>query len=289
MLNIHELEQRWLRYKVKSYLPYAAISMSLIVISIVIMLYFQASPKHAILKSEQNQTNIKQNSVAIHTPESVKQKKLPIEKTQQQNASQLVIANVHQQKKLIQKEKLNKEVEVVRLEPSLGFLKKMQTGMQPYYKNEHPQATLQQQKEKKSMRKFQTEIEPPQEQQAAIPQQQQVIHKERVKHISIKRDNTYNDIQEIITRFKKSNNPALSLFVAKKYYELGKYREARNYALMTNNINQNIESSWLIFTKSLVKLGEKQKAIQTLQKYIEYSHSNSAEILLNEIRSGKFR
>ena len=115
-----------------------------------------------------------------------------------------------------------------------------------------------------------------------------IVKKEKTKHITIIKENNYSDIAKIIHRFNKNNNPLLSLFVAKRYYKLGKYREARNYALITNNINQNIEASWLIFSKSLVKLGEKKKAISTLQKYIEYSHSHSATILLDEIRSGKF-
>ena len=79
--------------------------------------------------------------------------------------------------------------------------------------------------------------------------------------ISIKRQNTHEDIQHVIKRFKKSNNPALSLFVAKKYYELENYNAAYNYALITNELNNDIEESWIIFTKSLVKLGKKDKAI----------------------------
>jgi len=109
------------------------------------------------------------------------------------------------------------------------------------------------------------------------------------KKLLITHQNTYNDIAEIIKRFKKNNNPALSLFVAKKYYELGNYRQAYNYALMTNEINKDIEISWIIFTKSLVKLGKKRDAIKTLKEYIQQSHSNSAQILLDEIQSGKFK
>jgi tetratricopeptide (TPR) repeat protein len=86
-----------------------------------------------------------------------------------------------------------------------------------------------------------------------------------------------------------NNNPALSLFVAKKYYELGDYAQAYNYALITNQINRDIEASWIIFTKSLVKLNKRDQAIQTLKDYIESSSSNTARILLEEIQSGKFK
>jgi tetratricopeptide (TPR) repeat protein len=108
-------------------------------------------------------------------------------------------------------------------------------------------------------------------------------------HIIIERKETKNDINEIIKRFKKNHNPALSLFIAKKYYELGDYHKAYNYALITNQINEDIEDSWIIFAKSLVKMKKKNTAVKTLREYIRYSHSSSAEILLNEILSGKFR
>ncbi|RLA73513.1 MAG: hypothetical protein DRG78_22425, partial [Epsilonproteobacteria bacterium] len=84
-------------------------------------------------------------------------------------------------------------------------------------------------------------------------------------------------------------NPALSLFIAKKYYELGEYRKSYNYSLKTNNINNDIEASWIIFAKSLVKLDEKKMAVKILKKYISHSDSNRAQLLLNNILSGKFR
>jgi tetratricopeptide (TPR) repeat protein len=107
--------------------------------------------------------------------------------------------------------------------------------------------------------------------------------------ITIERRDSQNDIKEIIARFKKNNNPALSLFVAKKYYELGNYEQAYNYSLITNSINNDIEESWLVFAKSLVKLNRKEMAIKTLKEYIKYSHSGNARILLNDIESGKFK
>lgn len=107
--------------------------------------------------------------------------------------------------------------------------------------------------------------------------------------INIKRQDAYSDIDEIIKRFKKSNNPALSLFIAKKYYELGEYREAYNYALVTNELNKEIEASWILFAQSLVKLGDRDKAVKVLKEYANQSHSNRATLLLDDILSGKFK
>ncbi|MBU1927551.1 CDC27 family protein, partial [bacterium] len=116
---------------------------------------------------------------------------------------------------------------------------------------------------------------------------QEEVH--QVNTINIKRQNEYSDIEEIITRFKKNNNPALSLFIAKKYYELGEYRNAYNYSLITNELNKDIEASWILFAQSLVKLNEKDKAVKVLQDYIKHTNSNRANLLLNDILSGKFK
>jgi hypothetical protein len=179
------------------------------------------------------------------------------------------------------------------LEPSMHFMKHIQSEeQQPYYKTLHKPQTVQKQKLKKRNKII--------NQQNTIEEEYIDIDKNRQKNvrktirepksvISIKRRESQSDIKGIITRFKKSNNPALSLFVAKKSYELGNYEQAYNYALITNGIDNDIEESWLIFAKSLVKLGKPDMAAKTLRKYIQYSHSGNAKILLNDIESGKFR
>ena len=67
------------------------------------------------------------------------------------------------------------------------------------------------------------------------------------------------------------------------------YNLAYNYALLTNQIDSKIDMSWIIFTKSLVKLGQKDKAVNTLQTYIKDSNSKQAATLLEEIESGRFK
>jgi tetratricopeptide (TPR) repeat protein len=189
MLNIIELESRWFKYKVKSYLPHFSV-----LISLVIVFFFVQKPSKVIVK---------------------------------------------------------KQIEMI-----VPSVKKMQNSVQPYYIS----------------KKTNTESTQP-----------------TSKKISIKRQNTQDDIHDIIKRFKNNNNPALSLFVAKKYYELGNYHQAYNYSLITNKINKEIKVSWIIFAKSLVKLGKRDKAISILKKYIQQSNSSSAQILLDEIRTGKFQ
>jgi len=107
--------------------------------------------------------------------------------------------------------------------------------------------------------------------------------------LMIKHQHNEGDIKNLIKRFEKNSNPSLSLFIARKYYKLGIYDKAYKYALITNEIDNKIEGSWLIFTKSLVKLGRKQKAIDLLTKYIKHSDSQNAKLLLSDIKSGKLK
>ena len=108
----------------------------------------------------------------------------------------------------------------------------------------------------------------------------------RPKVPTMKHDSNAFDIHEIEERFKVNSNPHLGLYIARYHYEHANYTEAYNYALKTNSINSTIEESWLIFAKSLVKLGKNDQAKKTLQLYISQSNSDSAKSLLYSIEQG---
>ena len=105
----------------------------------------------------------------------------------------------------------------------------------------------------------------------------------------IQRESDMKDIQDVIARFKKNKNPALSLFIAKRYYAIGNYQQAYNYALITNELDRNIEDSWLIFAKSLYKLDQKDMALKTLKTYQNDSGSVKAKITIEQMESGTFK
>jgi len=109
------------------------------------------------------------------------------------------------------------------------------------------------------------------------------------QQVNIVRNKSSQDIKEVLQRFNNTNNPALSLFIAKKYYEMGEFKKAYNYALKTNELDSNIDASWILFTKSLVKLEKKEMALEILQRYIKHSHSQQAQQLSNEIKNGVFK
>jgi len=284
MLNINELESRWLRYKIKSYIPHLSIFISFIVLLSITLIYFNKE------KSKED----KLESIVEHN----KSEKLTIVfNTKETKPKNIQIIEETPVKKEIKNIPLN-DVDTIRtLTPSMNFIKEMQNSSQPDYENnDNSDFAFQTKKEeKKSIQTASVEDTAEDiieeviiENTIEAEPQNTVTNEEASKKISIHRQNVQSDIHGIIKRFKKNKNPALSLFIAKKYYELGDYHNAYNYALITNGINSDIEASWIVFAKSLVKLGKKEMAIKTLQDYIKQSQSYSGKLLLDEILSGKF-
>lgn len=282
MLNTRDLEERWLKYKIKSYIPYATIALSSIVIIIVVSIFLNSnkvekkttlSPE---IKVEKEVQQVKIKTILTKATEVIE--KTPPTK----EAIQIQKTTVEEVPKTIaivsQGNSIKRQEASLKLSPSLDFMKKMQHSSLPYYQEESAI-------EQESTSQIVEEVE-----ELEIEENTDTtVVEEKPKKISIQRRDSTDDIRHIIKRFKKNHNPALSLFIAKKYYELGEYHKAYNYALITNEINTDIDASWIVFTKSLVKLNQKDMAIKTLKEYIENSHSSSAKILLDEIISGKFR
>ncbi len=269
MLNTRDLEERWLKYKIKSYIPHITIIISLIVILILGLTFFNSSPEEKI-KKVFTEKKISKEIVVQNRPKSTPQKAVVQIKAINYEEVPLNISRVKEHKPSKNEER------PLTLTPSLDFMKKMQHSSLPYYQEE---PTLQQ----KPISQIVEEV-----QEVDVKEATETVEQSTPK-IIIKRRDSRDDIRHIIKRFKKNNSPALSLFIAKKYYELGEYHKAYNYALITNQIDKDIDASWIIFSKSLVKLNQKEMAIKTLKQYIEDSHSSSAKILLDDILLGKFK
>ncbi len=94
------------------------------------------------------------------------------------------------------------------------------------------------------------------------------------------------ELRSVIKRFNKSKKPALSLFIAKKYYDQGNYKESYNYARQTYKLNPKIEDGFILYAQSLAKLGKTDKAIAKLKPYIKKTGSVKAKILLSDIKKG---
>ena len=285
MLNIHELESQWLRYKIKSFIPHSVIAISLLII---ITLLFTIDFSHENKKIEvKNNIIASTNSTKIEKQEvkqiPIVEKTLPIAQIEekQKQEENLTKTPVNTKSFVITQE--SKPQEKLIIKPSLDFMRTMQENLPDYYKQE----TLATPQVKQPP--IQKVFTPIIEEVVLDTKIEDIDAKEAIvsKEIKIKRQNTQDDIQHVIQRFKQSNNPALSLFIAKKYYDAQDYNQAYNYALVTNEINNDIEESWIVFAKSLYKLDQKDKAIEMLNKYIVSSNSQKAKILLDNIKAGK--
>lgn len=109
------------------------------------------------------------------------------------------------------------------------------------------------------------------------------------KSFSLNRNESKLDIESVERRFKETLNANLGLFIARYHYDHGNYSEAYNFSLKTNSMNSKIDESWIIFAKSLVKLGRVEQAKKTLHLYISESNSESARSLLDSIEQGTFK
>jgi tetratricopeptide (TPR) repeat protein len=294
MLNVNDLEIRHKKYKLKSYIPYLLIFISLIVISISTIIIFSYNFKpivaqqiNEVKKSEQASNPIK--AVLKEITDDNKTKKELITATAVIVKEKIEHKNIDVEKQLDNKQEIIVKQAKTALTPSLDFMRKIQDKTPVYYenintdhfKNEPPVKLL----EEKPAIIATTNNQEKKKEETPVP----ILKAENKSNMNIERKNDDSDIQHVIKRFQTNNNPALSLFVAKKYYQLGEYDKAYNYALITNEINNNIEDSWIIFAKSLVKLNKKDMAIDTLKKYINFSRSSQAKILHDEILSGKFK
>ncbi len=94
-------------------------------------------------------------------------------------------------------------------------------------------------------------------------------------------------IAEIEERFKATQDPQDSLYIAKYYYKKGNYKKAETWAINTNNIDGDIEDSWIIFAKARAKQGFRVDAIKVLQSYYDETKSPKAKALLDKLRFGK--
>jgi hypothetical protein len=285
MLNVNELEQKWFKYKIKSYIPHVVIVISSTLI--IILLYILLNSNY--FSNMDLEVEVSGKPKAILNDE-IQEKKAP-EPIEPVVAGRVL--NTPSQENIILEAPKSQTPTVTEqkflIAPSMNFIKNIQHDDVSYNKT---QATIPVVRVETPHQSAPTPeyIEETVLTQPIMIEEKRVQEKDhQVNTINIKRQNEYSDIEEIITRFKKSNNPALSLFIAKKYYELGEYRNAYNYSLITNELNKDIEASWILFAQSLVKLNEKDKAVKVLQDYIKHTNSNRANLLLNDILSGKFK
>ncbi|MFA5233353.1 MAG: hypothetical protein WC390_03055 [Sulfurimonas sp.] len=283
MLNVNDLELRHKKYKRKYYVPLFTMIASVIVIAASISSFVIYNSKdtiaveNKIMQKPVIAQKIETEPIIVEKNESVQE---PVDEESAHVATETVA-----KEEIMTEEKQEKIV----LAPSLGFMSKFESNSQS-----HSEPIKEIKNTPVSQEKIETKhSEPKIKKKQTEPKKEEIeeviLNIDKKSSINIARNDEMEDVAHVIKRFNINHNPALSLFVAKKYYQLGDYEQAYNYALITNDINNNIEESWLIFSKSLVKINKKEMAIETLKRYISHSHSSQARQLLDEIQAGKFK
>jgi len=254
MLDIKKLERRWLKYKLKSYAPYLILAL-LLLLSLIAFFIWVSVDKNI-------QKPITKNPIT----------------TPAQPLATTVNAPINDEN-------------TTMLEPSMDFVQSFQNTPIPEetpttVKNKPLQTTT-------SVPPVPKTLSMPELTPAAVTRPPTISSSMKSKNqeaLSINRNNESKlDINELQRRFKETSNANLGLFIARYYYDHGNYDESYNYALKTNNVNNRIDESWIIFAKSLVKLGRADQAKKTLQLYIQQSNSESARGLLDAIERGNFK
>jgi hypothetical protein len=313
MLNIHELERRWLRYKIKRSLP-LALTAILSVIFLGTTFYVLNRPDvQPSLPSAVTSVKPVIHETPVPVSEAPKELSLPEKEHVNQPITQQGTVTSEQTVKSVSQPATQpvKPSTTLTLKPSLDFIydiEDQQTAVHAVSEENVQPATPTVEKPVVTIKPVANTVKPVAVKQsepvvpAAKPvatetvsreqteiQPQQTAEQPASSKISIITKQDEDDLNDVIQRFRTNKNPALSLFIAKRYYSLGAYQKSYNYALMTNDINSEIEESWIIFAKSLVKLNQKEMAIKTLQSYLQKHESTQAKQLIDEIRSGAFR
>jgi hypothetical protein len=283
MLNVHELERQWMRYKIRKYLPAAIAGITLIAVSVTALIFFPH-----LTNDDMPQVTREGNTAESSDMPPEKQ---PVA-TQPIQQSALVVSRpqapaVSTPSQQTPIEQLTVSAQPV-MKPSMQFMRDLEEEAMTYYETERvpDQYAIVEQPQRRS-----EPANAPSVAYTSNSSDMKIALEEQGEpkpEISITQENS-DDLKDVIKRFKTNKNPALSLFIARKYYDMGNYKAAYDYALRTNEINSDIEDSWLIFAKSLVKLGHKDQAIKTLATYANHSHSVQAKELLDKIRKGHFQ
>lgn len=261
MLDISNLERRWIKYKIKQFAPYGfgLVAALLLIGGTYIWLSSESTIKPEPTKKDLNQT--------LLSPfvESAPQQEAPV----------------------------SSNPESMVLEPSMNFIQTMESVETPTESVPAVAKPMDQAVVKPSNLPIPPPVNKvlqlPSSENLPTPQKSSEKIVQDAQALTINRNESKIDIGELQKRFKETSNPSLGLFIARYSYDRGDYTEAYNYALKTNAINSHLDESWLIFAKSLVKIGKTDQAKKTLQLYISNSNSEPARALLDSIERGTFK
>lgn len=108
-------------------------------------------------------------------------------------------------------------------------------------------------------------------------------------HISSEKITKEREIELKKADFNRNNSYDTAIEIAVYYFDIKDYKNALKWAVSASSADSKDKSkaqSWIIYAKSLYASGNKEKAIEVLNRYIANTNSKDAIDALNELQQG---
>ncbi len=268
MINTKELEKRWYKYKTKSFLLLFSI------IAIVILLIYGGY--YILYKLDLNmgkKDSNKQSMAVVSNVNRIKDKNITtVDKKEEK--TEIKQSDIFSLSPTIPIVDLEKEKAKDRSRKEITVYKKV-LKKKEIHKRKHIE------KRKKLIRAKKSDYLTAKE---LLNQKHKILIKKDKKKIDF-RSSTSNYMSIMKDKFNENKNPREALLIAKAYYRAGNYRKSEKWALKANNLNRNLEESWLLFAKSKDALGKRKEALKILIAYYNRTKSSKVKLLIEKISS----
>ena len=91
--------------------------------------------------------------------------------------------------------------------------------------------------------------------------------------------------KELKKKFLKTNDYKTALKLSRLFYTSKRYKKAIKWSMIANELNKKDDSSWILFAKAKLKLGDKRVAKMALKSYQRVYNSKKIKKLLSRISS----
>jgi len=296
MINIIQLEKRWLRYKTKIYRSLLFILFFLLAIPYLSYYLFQQYNLMVESKDEHNISKVEIQSEQLSSKDELApkvEKKLTNDYDVNDVNDVLLAPSIPiidfnnekkidravEQKKAEQKKAEQKQIYRSRVKREQAYRQKMAKRRELERKRALAKKSL----DKKKLVKANSSTALSSSELGVVNGDD--IDKKESKKINFNRSgNNYMSIMK--SKFTQNKNPREAILISTAYYKAGNYVESEKWALSANNLDENIEESWFLFAKSKAKLGKDREAIKILLSYYKKTKSDKAKELITKIKSG---
>ncbi len=112
------------------------------------------------------------------------------------------------------------------------------------------------------------------------------ITSEKIAQNSVEKKSEKVDIySKLQQEFQKNHDYKTALKISRLYYTGKRYKDSLKWAMIANELNEKDDSSWILFAKTKLKLGDKKNAKKALLTYDRVYHSQRVKDLLGRISS----